>query len=220
MTVRRVIVLRPEPGNAATVARLASSGVAAISAPLFAIEPLPWKPPAKAGFDALLLTSANALRMSGTGLAALAGLPAWCVGEATAMATRAAGLSVARVGTAGVAALVGDGAEKLLWLCGADHTALPPAVAARVTAVPVYCASERAIGTAIFDQPCIALLHSARAARKLLALVPDRAAVTIIAISPAVAATAGDGWDAVAVASSPDDAEMVAIAAKLCQKQR
>ncbi len=220
MSALPIVVLRPEPGKAATMARLVSSGVAAIAAPLFVIEPLPWQPPATTGFDVLLLTSANAARLAGSGLAALAGLPVWCIGEATAAAARNVGLAVARVGDTGAAALIANGADRLLWLCGEDRTVLPPSAEARVTAVPVYRARECAIDSSLFSRPCIALLHSARAARRLSALVPNRAIVTLIAISPAVAAAAGEGWADVAIASRPDDAEMVAIAAKLCQKQR
>jgi uroporphyrinogen-III synthase len=215
-----IVVLRPEPGNGVTTARLVALDVPAISSPFFVVEPLPWQPPAHRGFDALLLTSANAARLAGSGLAALAGLPVWCVGDATAAAARSVGLAVAQVGNADAAALIADSADRLLWLCGEDRTVLPPSAEARVTAVPVYRVSECEIDKAIFSRPCIALLHSTRAARRLAVLLPNRAPVTVVAISPAVAATAGDGWADVAIASRPDDAEMVAIAAKLCQKQR
>lgn len=220
MTALPVIVLRPEPGNAATMARLAAAGVSASAVPLFLVEPLPWQAPAAASFDALLLTSANAVRMAGSGLGMLTGLPVWCVGATTATAARAVGLTVTRVGDAGIAALIADSSDRLLWLCGEDRTYLPLVAEARVTSVPVYRASERTIDTMAFSRPCIALLHSARAAQQLSALVPDRAVVAIVAISPAVAAAAGDGWANCIAASKPDDAEMVAIAAKLCQKQR
>lgn len=213
----RVLVLRPAPGNAETIARLATCGVAAEPLPLFAIEPLAWQPPSVGRFDALLLTSANAVRHGGRGLAGLAGLPAWCVGESTAAAARAAGFEIARVGTGGVTALVEGGTERLLWLCGEDRTALDDADEARVTAVPVYRSCTLPIVAAALVGPCIAMLHSARAATRLAELAEDRSATAIVAISPAAAEAAGEGWRAVAVATQPSDAQMVALVAKLCQ---
>lgn len=217
---RRVLVLRPEPGNADTVARLAMLGVAATPLPLFGVESVEWTPPSVETFDALLLTSANALRYGGAGLAALATLPAWCVGEATAGAARKAGLTVGRVGAEGVAALLSGTSERLLWLCGEQRTSLPARHQRRVTAIPVYRTIDLPFPAGAFDRSCLALLHSTRAARRLATLVAPaaaRARVAIVAISPDVAASAGEGWRGVAVASRPDDAEMVAIAAKLCQ---
>ena len=74
---RPIVVLRPEPGARATVARIEALGGHALAAPLFAIRPLPWTPPDPADHDALVLTSANAARMAGAGLARVAALPAF-----------------------------------------------------------------------------------------------------------------------------------------------
>ena len=60
--MRRVLVLRPEPGAAATVKRARARGLDAVAIPLFEIEPLAWEAPPAGGFDGLLLTSANAVR--------------------------------------------------------------------------------------------------------------------------------------------------------------
>src|SRR3546814_9776925 len=51
-------------------------------------------------FDALLLTSAFAAREAGPEIARLATLPVYAVGDATARAAEAAGLTVAMTGTA------------------------------------------------------------------------------------------------------------------------
>ena len=56
--------------------------------PLFSVESLAWKVPDAASFDALLLTSANAVRQAGAGLTQLRGLPVHAVGAATATAAR------------------------------------------------------------------------------------------------------------------------------------
>ncbi len=213
----RVLVLRPMPGNAETVGRLAKLGVAAISAPLFAVEPVDWVPPPVADLDALLLTSANAVRHAGGGLATVRDFPAWCVGETTAAAARGAGLTVARVGAEGVTALIAGTSQQLLWLCGEERTTLLLQDEQRIAAIPVYRSAELPFPTAALEHAGVAMLHSARAARRLAALVPDRASIAIVAISADVAAAAGEGWRSVAVAAHPSDAEMVAIAAKLCQ---
>ena len=92
--------------------------------PLFQIEPITWRAPDAGQFDALLLTSANAVRVGGPGLAALRDLPVHAVGEATAAAAREAGFDVATVGYAGVERLVGalDPKLRLLHLAG-EHGA-------------------------------------------------------------------------------------------------
>ena len=61
----------------------------------------------------------------------------------------------------------------------------------------------------------VALVHSPRAGARLAALLPDRADVRLAAISAAAAEAAGDGWAAVAVAPTPDDAALVATGLSL-----
>lgn len=213
----RVLVLRPMPGNAETAGRLEALGIAATSLPLFVVEPVLWEAPSPACIDALLLTSANAVRHAGPAIAALDPLPVWCVGEATATAARDAGLMVARVGSGGVAALLSGTTERLLWLCGEERSALPEEAERQVTAIPVYRTSALPFPTGVLAEPCVALVHSARAARRFAELAGERASIAVVAISEAVAVAAGQGWHSVAVAARPDDAEMVAIAVKLCQ---
>jgi uroporphyrinogen-III synthase len=216
---RRVAVLRPEPGNRATVAALARAGLEAIALPLFEIVPVAWTPPDPAGFDGLLLTSANAVRCAGAGLAALAGLPVFAVGEATAQAARDAGLAVVAVGEDGVAAIVamaaGRGRRRLVHLAGRDRIG----GAAGVVAVTVYESRDRAIEPAglLAVEGQVALLHSPRAACRFAALASaiDRASVRLAALGPAVAEAAGAGWGEVAVAARRDDAALVALARRL-----
>jgi len=104
----RIIVLRPELGASATVAKARERGLDAALIPLFTVEPVAWEAPEAVGFDGLLLTSANALRCGGDGLEALRGLKAYAVGEATAEAARAAGFDITANGDAGVDRLLGS----------------------------------------------------------------------------------------------------------------
>ena len=82
--MRRLLVLRPEPGASETVRRAHERGLDAVAIPLFEIETARWEVPEAGGFDGLLLTSANAVRHGGEQLQALRGLPVYAVGQATA----------------------------------------------------------------------------------------------------------------------------------------
>lgn len=211
-----VVVLRPEPGNAATCTRLRDAGCDARAMPLFATEPVGWDVPAAKDFDALLLTSAAAARHAGAGLAALSGLHVHAVGPATADAARVAGLTVASSGSGGAAALLATlpAPLRLLWLAGEERTEFAPPAAITLDTRIVYRA--RPLSPGGIAGPAIAMLHSAAAAQRLAALAGERGTIRLVAISAAVANAAGAGWHSVAIATRPDDAEMVALAAKLC----
>jgi uroporphyrinogen-III synthase len=205
----RFAVLRPEPGNAATAARLAGHDV--LRLPLFAIHPLAWAPPPLGDIDALLITSANAVRHGGDAMASLRHLPVIAVGAATARTAEAAGFAVAAVGSGDAqAALALAGNRRLLHLTGRDHVAL-----AGVPALAVYAADPVEPPPAVLADLAgrTALLHSPRAARRLVELVGDaRQAIAIAALSPAVAAAAGPGWRDIAIANQPSDAALVTCA--------
>lgn len=219
----KALVLRPEPGNAATAARLAALGVETIRCPLFAVAPLAWSPPDPARFDALLLTSANAARHARSDLSTLAALPVLAVGEATAAAARAAGLRVALTGAADAATLLAvaraRGWRHPLHLAGRHRRALPG-----VEAVAVYDAPPLPVAAATVRgwAGAAALLHSARAARRLAALIDaagmDRATIALAVLSPAVGQAAGAGWRACEAASAPTDAALVACARALIDR--
>lgn len=216
------LVLRPEPGAAATAARARALGLDPVVAPLFRIVPRAWALP-DARFDALLMTSANAARALGAAPAGLAALPLYAVGPATARAAAAAGFADIRTGpgdVAGTAALAAaDGVGALLHLAGADRVAAPAAPV--ILPVTVYASEAVDPPPLLPSGPHLALLHSPRAARHYRALVaPDGtmpARHSIAAISPAVATAAGPGWRAVGIAAESDDDALLAVAARLCQ---
>jgi uroporphyrinogen-III synthase len=175
-----------------------------------------------------LLTSANAARHGGAGLAPLLGLPCYTVGEATAEAAREAGFREVRTGpgdgAAVLATMAGDGVGRALHLCGRDHLPLedPAVVLERRT---VYAAEEvKALGHDAAEAVragALALIHSGRAGATFAALVEQaglgRANTSIVAISEAAAAAAGAGWRAVHAASRPRDDALLELAAKLCK---
>lgn len=212
-----IAVLRPEPGNAATAAAIEALGRRAIRLPLFRIVPLPWHAPDPNGHDALVLTSANAVRHAGPALSRYATLPVHAVGAATAAAARAAGLDVVATGSSDGRALLdaarAAGVTSALLLTGRDRAvASHPAV----TAIAAVYASE---GIAIVDPAplagSVALVHSPRAANRLADIVLDRGRIAVAAISNAAAARLGPGWRAVTVAERPDDAAVIAAAIAL-----
>ena len=61
----RLAVLRSEPGASDTVRKARRRGLDAISLSLFQVEPVAWEVPDIDHFDALLLTSANAVLHGG-----------------------------------------------------------------------------------------------------------------------------------------------------------
>lgn len=220
---RTLAVLRPEPGNAATVVRGTAAGFAMLSLPLFTVRAVAWDGPATGEHDALILTSANVLRFGGAGLAGLRMLPVLAVGPHTAAAARAAGFDVMATGS-------GDGAEiaavarahgivRALHLTGHDRTLAPGGAIA--TVLPVYESVALSVDPATLRALAgtIALLHSTRAARWLDTLVAqggiDRAAIALAAFSPAIAAAVGTGWAGIATAATPDDQALFAAARTL-----
>jgi uroporphyrinogen-III synthase len=210
-----VVVLRPEPGATATVKRARQLGLDAIAVPLFEIEPLAWQPPKPQGFDGLLLTSANAVRHGGDGLALLRALPVYAVGSATADAASEAGFEVVATGEGGVEELLGPGASlRLLHLCGEHRKA--PSTRQKIAALPVYRSKEKQAVDLSAALGAVALIHSPRAARRFAELVTDRASTSIAAISPAAAEAAGSGWASVESAEAPSDEALLALAARLC----
>jgi len=217
--MRRLLVLRPEPGASATVERARNRGLDAVAIPLFEIEPVDWEVPDPGKFDGLLLTSANALRCGGEQVQALRGLPAYAVGEATAGAARAAGFDIASTGEAGVDRLLDsiDPGLKLLHLRGEDSRE-PDGARQAITAMAVYRA--RAIDAPDLSAAAgaVALVHSPRAGERFAQLVERRGAIVVAAISAAAAAAADNGWAAVEAAEQPSDDALLALAVRLCNK--
>jgi uroporphyrinogen-III synthase len=90
-----VLVTRPHPENEATAAALRARGFEALLAPVLRFEPLAFHDEDEATYDAIIVTSANALRAI-EGQSAQAGLlqlPLFAVGDQTAEAARRSGFS-------------------------------------------------------------------------------------------------------------------------------
>lgn len=220
-----LVVTRPEPGNSATIARAAALGLDARAMPLFAAYPIDWALPAPTNYDALLLTSAQAVRLAGVQLAELAALPVHAVGKATADAARAAGLTVVQTGTADgqnlLDAMASEKIARILWLCGRERSEFDPrgALLDPRACYGVEPAEPPGDWAEVIAAPAVLLAHSARAARRIGDLVgASRGHLALVAISPAVAAAAGAGWAEQVAAAAPTDAAMLALAHALCHK--
>jgi uroporphyrinogen-III synthase len=212
-----MLVLRPEPGASETARRARDLGLEVVAIPLFEVEPVAWAIPAAERFDALLLTSANAVRCAGEGLRQLRALPAHAVGAATADAAREAGLAVASRGDDGVDGLLESLPAELalLHLCG-EHRRAPRDARHKITAIPVYRAKAIPRPELADAKHAVALIHSPRAGERFAELVGDRSTVAIAAISAAAAAAVGAGWERVDTAAHPTDDALLALAARLC----
>ena len=224
--MRRLVILRPEPAGSASVARAREMGLDAVAVPLFEVEPVAGDAPEAGSFDALLLTSANAVRCGGEALQGLRGLPVHAVGQATADAAREAGFGIATIGTADADRLLGsiEPGQKLLHLTG-EHRAGADDAGHEITRIVVY--RSRAVEQpAGIDQArgAVVAVHSPRAGARFAQLAGamglDRSSIAVVAISDAAAKAAGHGWEGIEVAERPDDSTLLALAGKLCDKPR
>jgi uroporphyrinogen-III synthase len=208
-----LVIVRPEPGASATAAQARAMGLDARAIPLFDIVPLAWTAPDPSAFDALLLTSANAIRHGGPQLEGLKRLPVHAVGAATAAAARGAGFTLASVGEGGVGDMQLPPGQRLLHLAGRDHRH-----AATTQAIAIYEARALAPPPELAKlEDCVVAIHSPRAGQRLAQLLANPSRVAIAAISPAAADACGLGWMGVHAAPQPTDSALLALAARLCE---
>lgn len=221
--MKPLLVLRPQPGADDTAARAANGGLNPRVFPLFEIKPTPWSIEAEKLYDAIFITSSNTLKFSEKNIDIVKNIPTLCVGEKTAKAARDAGFSNVLAGqndAASLAELAASlGYRHLLWLCGrpsipVSHPDL------RFDIKIVYEMIETEIDGQLDEMlkhPCVALLHSPRAAQKFAELALDHRHIDIVAISEKAAIAAGPGWASVQWPDAPSDAAMLEIAAPLCR---
>ena len=188
-------------------------GLEPVVVPLFEANPLAWDAPDPAGFDVVAMTSANAARHGGAGLARFTHLPVFAVGEATAGAARAAGFSEIHAGTGNAGDLSRQLSGRVIHFTGTDHRPIP--ADAEITVLPVY--ETRPLTPSVALEGDVALIHSPRAGARLAELMPDRAATQIVAISAAAAHACGSGWAAVHVAETPREHAMLECLRGLCE---
>lgn len=219
---RAAIVLRPEPGNAATVAAARALGLDAVALPLFAMAPVAWAVPRAEPYAGLLAGSAALFRLGGPGLDALRGLPVHAVGDATAAAARAAGYAVAQVAGGGLQPLVSALAPgRYLRLAGEAHVPLALPAAVTVDTRVVYAANALPLPDDAPVEGAVVLLHSGEAARHFAGecarLGLDRGRIALACLAPRIGEMAGPGWQALGIAEERTDQALLALARQMCQ---
>lgn len=222
----KILIIRPQPGNDASARRARDAGFTPIQLPFFEMRTRSWDAPDPARFDALLITSANAVRHAGAQLNLFRLLPVHSVGGNSAEAVQAAGLNLATTGTDGVTMALENARiaehRHLLWLAGEDQTEIEVPAGVHIETRIVYAADPVQPGDIARKQTCeadIVALHSARAARHFAAFADcqrlGRGTICLAALSPAIARAAGDGWRGIALADRPDDRALLSAARAL-----
>lgn len=228
----RVLLTRPEPGASRTAARLAELGFEPVPLPLTRIEQLLMADVLPADFDAVIVTSANAVRHAPPSLLhRTEELPCFVVGRETAAATKDAGFRHVQHAGGDASSLAGlvcarlPRGTRLLYLCGRlRRPTLEQALAeAGLDVVSVetydtlpidYDAGD--IATLLGSEPVAAvMLFSTEAALAFLRLMKSVETLALagnprmICISQRVAAVlAGQGFQTV-VAAEPTEASML-----------
>jgi uroporphyrinogen-III synthase len=231
----RVLVTRARDDAERTAEKLRRLGHEPVIAPVSEIvatgAAIPSGP-----FDAVLATSARALRHAGAEIASLVGVPVFVVGEKTAAAARARGLNVEQ-SAEDVAALIAllrerfASPRRLLYLAGRDRK---PALEDFLrggghvtTAVETYRAQEvsslpdEALAALARGEIDVVLHYSARSAALFLALTNDRveprriAAITHLALSEDVARVLREAGCANArAAATPEEESLLDMLAR------
>ncbi|MFN5820014.1 MAG: uroporphyrinogen-III synthase [Novosphingobium sp.] len=222
-----LVVIRPEPGCAATVSAARDAGLDPQGFPLFAVTPRSWSAPPPDAHDALLLGSANAIRHAGPGLAAVRHLPAYAVGDATADVARASGITVIGQGQGGLQSVLGQldpTHRRLLRLAGGVSAIRSSPAGVTMAERVVYASRAQPMPpelVKLLGEPALVALHSAEAAHHFAAECVRnglrRARLRLCALGPRIAAAAGDGWGEVAVAADTSDRALLALARQMCQ---
>ena len=221
-----VLIIRPQEGAIKTREKAEAMGLRAIVDPIFDIQPVDWQASPTDNFDAIMMTSANAIRYAGRTLQDYIDLPAYVVGEATAAAAVKVGLQIAHIGNAGAQNLADEMAgrdlKRVLRLVGEVYTpietdySLENQIVYRAVSLPLGEQAKNALG-----QGCTVLVHSSRAVATLGAemdrLEIERGKVHIAAISEKAAQTAGTDWKSINVAEKPTDDALLSAASALCR---
>lgn len=213
----KVAILRPDPGASSTETLLTRANLEPIKVPLFEIKPLAWKAPDPEGFDGILVTSSNALRFAGEELEKLKSLPIYAVGPVTAQFAKGIGFKVAKVGNAGITQFLKQIPHdlNLIHLVAEDRLEYR-LVWQKVEPITIYESGKVEKVDAQALNGNVVMVHSPRAGKRLAEIADDKGSISVVAISKQAADACGNGWKAVVHSENPDDRQMVALAAKLC----
>ena len=229
MRIRPLLIVRPLDGALQTERRAKDLGLQTVVDPLFTVESIKWSGPLAQDFDALLLTSTNAIKYGGAQLNAYRSLPVLAVGKKTARAAENAGFEIAKTGNSGgqqlLDELAADQCRRILWLAGEQHSVLDSGDR-KLDIVPVYESRTNDLGaraTACLQRETVIAMHSSRAARHLVSeldrLQIPRGRHHAVVFSGNVAEAAGQGWGSLHTADRPDDDSLLSLATRLCHSK-
>jgi len=233
----RILVTRPQPGADRTARRLSELGLVPVVLPLFETVPVAIETGSAPAADALVVTSANALRHAPeTLLRRFAATPCFAVGAETGEVARSLGLGSVEVGPGDAIALADRVASRLgkgaatLYLCGrvrlGDFERILAERGLGVRAVETYDtveipdAAEAVAALLRTDPPSGVLLYSAGAARMIGRLVepdaPPSASTLWYCLSRRVAAAlSGVDPGLVRIAAEPSEAALLELLEKV-----
>jgi uroporphyrinogen-III synthase len=225
-----ILVMRPFPDNEATATALRGAGYGVLLSPALRFEPVSVPEDPDAHYDAVIVTSANALRgIEGQKLLArLSGTKVFAVGDATAQAARAFGFKDVESASGDAIALCElvekrlRGAGRICYLAGADLSrdmgtdlgtrgySVTTLTTYRMTPLPHFSEAVEAAFAA--GEVEAALHYSRRSARSFVGAVQaagleiSALALPQCCISNTVAAVLREaGASRVLVAASPDE---------------
>ena len=195
--------------------------------PLQDFEPIEWDLP-EGDIDGLLIGSSTVFRFPAPGLEKSVHLPVYAVGKTTAMMAEASGFAVAKTGSGGLQSLLDrlpqDQPLRLLRVGGEERVSLRPPAHVEISERVAYRLVDWDLSEGqakVLREPCCVALHSASAARNFRrncnAFGIDLASISIVALGPRIAESAGDGWDHIVSAQAPNDDALLALAKPLCQ---
>jgi len=224
----RIITIRPEPGATATAEAGKAIGLAIDPFPMSAVEPRTWQGPAPEEVDALLLGSANGVRMAGAEIERYRDKPVFAVGETTAKFARAAGFAVELAGEGGLQNLlerIEQRPLRLLRLSGERMVPVNLPDGVSVETRVVYTAPDlpmpEEMQQILQSGDALVLLHSAGAAEhfraECLRLDLNISRIRVAALGPRIAGAAKRGWADKRFARQPANGVLLALAKEMCQ---
>lgn len=220
-----LLILRPIAGAEKTAAKAQALGLKPIIDPLFVVQSVAWNAPPVDQYDAIMFTSANAVKMSGSDLQKYRTLPAIVVGDATKQAAEAAGFIATQTGNMGVQSLVDmlpkNSFERILRVSGKEYSAVKSnRIIDQVVVYESACIGLGQHARTALESGAIVLIHSMRAAQSLVSEMEKNKISCernqVLALSSNVAEAAGNLWKSVEVAEQPTDEALLTKAARLC----
>ena len=219
----RVLITRPEPGATRTLKALDVRGINATCLPLTEILPLEFETPT-GNFDAIIITSQNAISHGAALLRQFMALPVFVVGRRTADSLEGHTIAAwAETADALLPQINTTAPKRLLYICG--QTRRPElewglkAAGNYVEAVEVYeakpieSAPEALRRFFQIAQSTIVLLHAPSAVHALVSAINPRdipETTQFLCLSAAIAAQLPPEWsNHIAIAERPDEASML-----------